>query len=87
MSGLFLPKQKAVPVKARETTLGSPDFASVSGEILRACQALQDAEGAGKLLLVVDQLDLLLAAGGDQIGAVNVSEMLMGFREVSHILS
>jgi len=28
-----------------------------------------------------------LAAGGDQVGAVNVSEMLMGLREVSHILS
>jgi len=37
------------------------------------------------VVLVIDQLDLLLAAGGDQIGAVAIGEMLMGLREVGDI--
>jgi len=32
--------------------------------------------------LIIDQLDLMLAAGGEQIRAVNIGEMLTGLQEV-----
>jgi elongator complex protein 6 len=82
LSGLFVSKQRALPTKVGERILESPSLAVVSEEIRGAIQALKDADGGSKVLLVVDQLDLLLAAGGDQIGVVNVGEMLMGWREV-----
>jgi hypothetical protein len=80
LTGLFLPKSSAG--RGRETILSSPELAALSGEIKHAIQNLKDAEGGGNVILVVDQLDLLLAAAGDQIGAVNLGEMLTGLREV-----
>jgi elongator complex protein 6 len=83
LSGLFLPKQlRAAPGRVGEKILSEPSLASVSRELHNAAQALRNSEGAGKTLLVVDQLDLLLAAGGDQIGSVNLGDMLMSLREV-----
>jgi elongator complex protein 6 len=82
LTGLFLPKISAV--EGEENILCSPEFAAVSREIQRAIQSLKDTD-EGNIVLVIDQLDLLLAAGGDQIGAVNLGEMLMGLREVSDI--
>ena len=82
LSGLFVSKQRASPTNVGERILSSPSLDVVSEEIRGAIQALKDASGGSKVLLVVDQLDLLLAAGGDQIDAVNVGEMLMGWREV-----
>jgi len=69
--------------KEAEKTLSSPDLAVVAKEILRTVESLEDVESGGKVVLVIDQMDLLLAAGGDQIGVVNLHEMLMGLREVS----
>jgi elongator complex protein 6 len=83
LSGLFLPKQlRAVPGRVGEKTLSDPNLASVSGEVQNAAQALRNSEGTGKIILVIDQLDLLLAAGGDQIGSVSLGDMLMSLREV-----
>jgi elongator complex protein 6 len=82
LTGLFLPKISAV--RSEENTLYSPEFAAVSREIQRAIQSLKDND-EGNIVLVIDQLDLLLAVGGDQIGSVNLGEMLMGLREVSDI--
>jgi len=83
LTGLFLPKTSVE--NARENALSSSDLAEVSGEIQRTIQSLKDANGGGKVVLVIDQPDLLLAAGGDQIGAVAIGEMLMGLREVGDI--
>lgn len=84
LTGLFLPKISAV--RSEENTLCSPEFAAVSREIQRAIQGLKDTDESN-IVLVIDQLDLLLAVGGGQIGAVNLGEMLMGLREVSDIPS
>jgi elongator complex protein 6 len=83
LSGLFLPKQlRAAPGRVGEKILSDPSLASVSRELQNAVQTLSNSEGAGKIVLVVDQLDLLLAAGGDQIGSVSLEDMLMNLREV-----
>ncbi len=62
--------------------LGNSALASVTATIQEAIRGLQDARGSRKILLVVDQFDLLMAAGGDQIRAVDLSGMLMSLREV-----
>jgi elongator complex protein 6 len=83
LSGLFLPKQlRTAPGRVGEKALSDPSLASVSREIQSAIQVLRDSEGAGKIVLVIDQLDLLLAAGGDQIGSVALGDILMSLREV-----
>lgn len=80
LGGLFLPRQpSAAARRGGEKVLSSPTLESVTKEIQGGIDALQ---GTGKVLLVIDQLDLLLAAGGEQFGAVNVEDMLMGLREV-----
>jgi elongator complex protein 6 len=83
LSGLFLPKQQMAMVgKSGEKILSNPALTSVSEEIRDAIQTLKDGQQGHKIVLVIDQLDLLLASGGDQIGAVGLGEMLMGLREV-----
>lgn len=81
LSGLFLPKQqKPLPGRGGEKILSKSDLTSVSKEIRRVVETLKD-EG-GKVLLVIDQIDLLLAAGDDQVTAIGMGEMMMGLREV-----
>lgn len=80
LTGLFLPKTSAV--KTGGNVLGNPELPAVSSEIQHAVQSLKAASGEGNVFLIIDQLDLLLAVGGDRIGAVNLGEMLMGLREV-----
>jgi hypothetical protein len=84
LTGLFLPKISAG--KAAENVLSRPDLAAVSGEMQHNIQNLKDAEGGGKVILIIDQLDLFLAAGGDQITAVSIEEMLISLREVRIML-
>lgn len=85
LSGLFLPKQqKSLPARGGERILGKSDLTTVSEEIQLAVEGLKGGKDSeGKVLLVIDQIDLLLAAGGDQITANGVAEMLMSLREVS----
>lgn len=87
LSGLFLPtQQKLVPGRGSEKTLSSPQLDRVSVDISEAVRQLKAGqENAGKILLVIDQLDLLLAASGDKIDAVALGEMLVGLREVGII--
>jgi len=79
LSGMFLPKQR-VATKAGETLLTDSNVNHVSTEIEKSIRIL--SEGSGKVILVVDQLDLLLAAGGDQISASGLGDMLLRLREV-----
>ncbi|CZR63932.1 uncharacterized protein PAC_13829 [Phialocephala subalpina] len=82
LSGLFLPRQqKASSAKVASNILTNLVLQNVSHEIINVAKTLRDSEGGVQVLLVVDQLDLLLAAGGDAVGAVSVGEMLMGLRE------
>ncbi|KAE9370629.1 hypothetical protein N431DRAFT_559749 [Stipitochalara longipes BDJ] len=82
LTGLFLPKTSTV--RTGKSVLNSLDLAAVSREIQRSIQSLKDAQGGGNVFLLIDQLDLLLAAGGDQIGAVKLGEMLVGLQEEVH---
>ncbi len=87
LSGLFLPRQNLAPTRrVGEKLLSNPSLASVSEEIHGAIQTLKNSQGSGKVLLVIDQLDILLAARGDQGGTADFEEMWMGFREVCHLL-
>jgi len=78
LSGLFIPKQN-VKLKVGEKTLSNSDLGGVAAEIQQAVQTLEEG---GKVLLVVDQLDLLLAAGGNHAGVVGVADMILSVREV-----
>jgi len=79
LSGMFLPKQK-VATKVGETLLSDSSVNHVSTGIEKSIQTLK--EGGGKVVLVIDQLDLLLAAGGDLISVGVLGDMLLGLREV-----
>jgi elongator complex protein 6 len=70
-----------------ESSLSSPDFAAVSGETELNIQRLKDDDGGGEVVLVIDQLDLILATGGDQFEAVKLAETLMGLRQVRETLT
>ncbi|KAG4437077.1 hypothetical protein IFR05_007452 [Cadophora sp. M221] len=82
LSGLFLPRQPTTTTRrGGEKVLSSPGLESMAKKIQNGIEALQ---GTGKVLLVIDQLDLLLAAGGEHVGAVSLEDMLMGLRENVH---
>lgn len=82
MSGLFLPRQgKASSAKAGNLNLTNPGLANVCEALQNAVKTLKGTQET-KIVLIMDQLDLLLAAGGDGIGAVGVGETLMSLREV-----
>ncbi|KAG0650514.1 hypothetical protein D0Z07_3287 [Hyphodiscus hymeniophilus] len=83
LTGLFLKApQKPSSTKGGGVVLSKSDLASVHEEIRQALESLKGREDAeDKVLLVVDQIDLLLAAGGDGITANRLIEMLMGLRE------
>lgn len=55
---------------------------SISEEIRQAIDLLKSQDEASRVLLVVDQLDLLVATGDEHIGAVEFGEMLLELREV-----
>jgi elongator complex protein 6 len=84
LSGLFLPKQqKSLSGSGGERILSKSDLTSVSEEIRQAIEGLKGGQdSSGRVLLVIDQVDLLLAAGGNQVTAIGLGEMLMGLREV-----
>lgn len=65
-----------------EKVLSSPKLESVFGEVQKAIHGLREGSPGSKVVLVVDQLDLLLATGGEEVGAVGLGELLMGLREV-----
>jgi elongator complex protein 6 len=80
LSGLFSPKQQQKAVPGGERILMNSRLQDIPKQILSEAQQLK---GSGKVLLVIDQLDLLLAAGGEGVDAVGMGNMLMGLREVS----
>ncbi|KAL2065626.1 hypothetical protein VTL71DRAFT_3296 [Oculimacula yallundae] len=84
LSSLFLPRQpSAAARRGGENVLSSPNLESVTKEIQGSIEALQTSQGGSRVLLVIDQLDLLLAAGGEKMSAVEVSNMLTGLREIA----
>jgi elongator complex protein 6 len=74
------------PVVAGKWTITSPAIAEVGKLLRKAVDEL--AAKAGKVVLVIDQLDFLLAAAGGEGGAAGVElrEVLLELREVTIIL-
>jgi elongator complex protein 6 len=79
LSGLFIPGTRNQKGVITNSGLDSV-FEAVKSEIL----ALK-VQSRSKVLVVIDQLDLLLAAGGDEINAVKLGQMVMGLQEVSSL--
>ena len=79
LSGMFIPKQKFT-TKVGEKILTDPALTHVSEQIEKSIHML--SEGGGKVVLVIDQLDFLLAAGGEQVSVGGLNDMLLGLREV-----
>jgi elongator complex protein 6 len=86
LSGLYLPTRKHLPQTGGQKLLSHPNSTAVSGEIQQAIQSLSAQDDASRVLLIIDQLDLLLATGGEQVGAVEIGEMLLGLREVCDLV-
>lgn len=85
LSGLFLPGTG--PGEDGEVVLRNPEPARVYEEILGAVRSLQSVEDGlyrGKVLLIVDALDLLLASAGANASSVGLGDMLMDLREVRY---
>ncbi|KAH8802683.1 hypothetical protein F5884DRAFT_903322 [Xylogone sp. PMI_703] len=87
LSGLFQPQGRTgVLEKGKGTVLASTDPQALLKDIERAIQQLRSSssQNEGKILLVIDQLDLLLAAGGDAITPASLGDLLMSLREQVH---
>ncbi|KAI9730030.1 MAG: hypothetical protein M1818_008299 [Claussenomyces sp. TS43310] len=86
VSGLCLPRPCWEAQTRDATVLSDVRLESVHAEVLRAVGALRKGEGAGrrKVVLVVDQMDFLLAAGGEGVHAVALSALLMEWRQIVH---
>jgi hypothetical protein len=46
-------------------------------------RSLQSTSNGGRTILIIDQLDLLLALSGEELGSVQLSDILLDLREVS----
>ena len=83
---MFLPlPTKAASQKEGEVALKNPELAKVHEDILGVVQELQRSKAGqrdGKVMLVIDALDLLLATSEHNVGPVEMGEMLMDLREV-----
>jgi len=84
LSGLFLPGAGAG--NDREVILRSAEPARVYQDILGAVHSLQNTGGGlgGKVLLIVDAMDFLLASAGMNASSVGLGDTLMDLREVRH---
>jgi hypothetical protein len=51
--------------------------------IRNAIRSLQSYSSGGKTVLIIDQLDLLLALSGEELSPVQLSDILLDLREVS----
>lgn len=81
LSGLYLSTQ-AGHARDGQRFLCSPSPKAVSAEIQQAIESLNPKDSSSRVLLVIDQLDLLLATEGEEIGFVEVGELLLELREV-----
>lgn len=83
LSGLFLGRTKSRMGTGGANTLQSDELENIRSSLKSTVHALQ-ADG-GKVVLVIDQLDLLLATSGDKMSIVALGDMLMDLRLVSEL--
>lgn len=77
-----MPKQTTPTAGRVDSVLTSSNLQNISEQILNSIRELRASQGE-RVLLVMDQLDLLLAAGGKGMDAMSVGEFLLGLREAS----
>jgi hypothetical protein len=76
-----VPTTRPRPSVADANILQSSDVPSIHATIKKAIKSLQG--GGGKVVLVIDQLDLLVATSADEAITVALGDMLMDLRQVS----
>lgn len=85
LTELFLPASKsagsAQAVRDGVITLHGADLKKIYETIIFAIETL----GQGRVVLVIDQLDLLLAAGGNTFSSNALGDMVMNLRQVGHL--
>ena len=85
LSGLFLPGTG--PGKDGEVVLRSAELRKVYEDISGVVRSLKngrDGSDCGKVVLVIDALDLLLVTAGANASSVGLGDMLMDLREVRY---
>lgn len=87
LSSLYLPSQPPPRNKtpqhgltANTTILTSPALSKISEEILSAIKGLKSGDD-GKVVLIIDGLDLVLAAGGEAVTVGEIEDLVMDVRE------
>lgn len=82
LSSLFLPSNSRTPQRDDPSLIHGNELARIASKIGSALQALK-AQG-GNVVLVIDQLDFVLASsnGQDEITPSTLGEMLMKLRQV-----
>lgn len=86
LSELYLPSSLAKQMTSAKqdgiiTLRDGMNISGIKDGIMSAIRTVQTS-GTAKVVLIVDQLDLLLAAGGDAVSVAAVEDMLMELREV-----
>lgn len=84
LSGLYLPHHGPSTSRSEaHNTLRSADLASIQSQMLQALRTLKASTGGRKVILVIDQVDLLHATSCDEVSAVAIINMLLELRQVS----
>lgn len=78
LTGLFSPKPTSVGGEISLSGLQLDDIASQIGKALAGLKTT-------KRVLIIDQIDTLLAVGGDKIDALGIQNLVLSLREVSYL--
>lgn len=86
LSELFLPAIATKGNASADRTVVLRNGSELGGIFDGIMSAVKSLSG-GKVVLIIDQLDVLLAAGGQAVTAVAIADMLMELRQVGLALS
>lgn len=82
LSELYLEPAKSKPGTRSTNAIRGNELGNIHNTVKNALKELQ--AGSGKVVLVIDQLDLLLASSGDKLDTVALGDTLMDWRLVSN---
>lgn len=80
LSELYLEPVKSKAGTRSANVIRANELGNILNTVKNTLKALQ--AGSGKVILVIDQLDLLLATSGDKLDTVALGDMLMDWRLV-----
>ncbi|KAL3420057.1 hypothetical protein PVAG01_08556 [Phlyctema vagabunda] len=85
LSGLFVPKQPKDCLAADSNrVLQNTELEAIQAQILDSMNTVNERATGAKTLLIVDQLDVMMALKSEKIHAVNLGELLMCLQERVH---